>query len=140
VDTAHVAQQLETTTRLLRQFLRSPGSTFVSVGSGARYEFNESDLPTLAKRFNDWRANGKTRNISKVPATPKSPSRGRTSNRADKDRKTWEEEGPVKLEDIRDPRVRLRVKQDAEAAEARLMLRLMAAGLHITQLGDRKSA
>jgi hypothetical protein len=56
------------------------------------------------------------------------------------DRQVWEEEGPVAIEDIRDPRVRARVQANAQAAEERLNMRLLAAGLHITQLGDRQSA
>jgi hypothetical protein len=51
----------------------------------------------------------------------------------------WFEEGPIRIEDIRDPRVRARVKRDAQAAEMRLMLLLLAKGMHVTQL-DREAS
>lgn len=142
MDTSDVAAALETTPRTLRQFLRSGHSTFVPVGSGARYDFTERDMPTLKKRFTDWQSAGKPRPDSAKKAKPTTTPKATT--KADKqlarDKTEWAEEGPVKLEDIRDPRIRARVKRSASAAEDRLMLRLMAAGLHVTQLGDRKSA
>jgi hypothetical protein len=44
MDTSEVAEKLGTTPRILRQFLRSPSSTFVAVGSGSRYDFTAKDL------------------------------------------------------------------------------------------------
>lgn len=140
MDTSQVAEALGTTPRKLRVFLRSTHSTFVPVGSGARYEFTDRELPTLKKRFAEWEKAGRPRpQASQEKPTPK-PSR-RPANKLSaqelRDQAVWAEEGEVKIPDIRDPRVRARALSDARAAEERLMLRLMAAGLHITQLGDR---
>lgn len=137
MDTTEVAGRLGTTPRILRQFLRSPSSTFVAVGSGARYEFTERDLPTLTKRFAEWNANGKPKPEGTKPKPARVKDRDPEAARLERDAKVWAEEGPVVLQDIRNPTVRARIKADARAAEDRLMLRLMAVGLHITQLGDR---
>lgn len=138
MDTAEVAQVLGTTPRLLRQFLRSDYSTFQAVGSGARYDFTDKDVPTLTRRFSDWRKDGKPQPNGQQRARVANPKR--STPKADKqharDQQEWNEEGTVVLDDIRDPRVRARVRRDAEAAEARLMTRLAAHGLHIFQLGD----
>lgn len=139
MDTAEVAELLGTTPRVLRQFLRSPVSTFVAVGSGARYEFNDRDVPTIKKRFADWNSQGKPKPIVTKPKAQRSQS-AKLEAQHQKDVRVWEEEGSILLEDIRDPRVRRRVQLAAQAAEARLNMRLMAVGLHITQLGDRESA
>lgn len=145
MDTADVAAELGTTPRTLRQFLRSDHSTFQAVGSGARYDFTERDLPTLKKRFTDWQKAGKPRPDGGRPAktsttTPAQRRTTRAQQQQARDRQEWEEEGPVVIEDIRDPRVRARVRARAADAENRLMERLVAAGLHVYQLGDRKSA
>jgi hypothetical protein len=116
-------------------------STFVAVGSGSRYEFTEQDIPTLQKRFSDWRSGNK----ASPPTTPKLapaprpavPTRRQPSK---KDRAVWEEEGIIQIEDIRNPRVRARVKANAQAAEDRLMMLLVSRGLHVTQLGDQRKA
>jgi hypothetical protein len=143
MDTTEVADLIGTTPRTLRQFLRSPMSTFVAVGSGARYDFSSNDVPTLKRRFTEWQGAGKPRPDSEKKSKAKATgngSRPKADVQRERDEAEWAEEGPVVLADIRDPRVRARVKAAAQAAEDRLMLRLMAAGLHITQLGDRKSA
>lgn len=137
MDTKDVAGHLGTTPRVLRQFLRSGRSTFVAVGSGARYEFTEADIPTLIKRFTEWQASGKPRpNRAPVESVAHKP---RTNKRRKQDEAEWAEEGPVTIPDIRDPRVRARVKADAEAAEKRLMMLLMSKGLHVMQRGDNYS-
>jgi hypothetical protein len=141
VDTTETATKLGTTPRILRQFLRSNYSTFVAVGSGSRYDFNERDLPMLDKRFSEWKGGvkskaTKTRN-KKSPVIPP-VTRPRLPKPSKKDRAVWEEEGQVEIEDIRSPRVRARVKADAQAAEDRLMMLLMAKGMHVSQLGDRR--
>lgn len=47
----------------------------------------------------------------------------------------WAEEGVLPaLPDIRDPRVRARVRRIAREQEDRLELQLLAVGLHITQI------
>lgn len=134
MDTAQVAEHIKTTPRLLRQFLRSPSSTFVSVGSGARYDFTDAEVDTIAKRFPEWQANGKARSVA-ASKTPKAPRTVPRAEKHQKDQQVWQEEGPVVLDDIRDPRVRARVKRDAQAAEDRLQMALIAAGLHVTQSG-----
>jgi hypothetical protein len=121
-------------------FLRSAHSTFVPVGSGARYDFTDREIPTLKSRFAEWQKAGKprpaaaTKPESKVRGTR---SKSKLSAREKRDQQVWSEEGDVKVPDIRDPKVRARALADARAAEERLMLRLMAVGLHITQLGDK---
>jgi DNA-binding transcriptional MerR regulator len=143
MDTAEAAKRLGTTPRQLRQFLRSRHSTFVAVGSGARYEFTEQDIPTLERRFGEWRSGGKKAGTPK-PAKTKSaatllpaPTRRAPTKR---DLETWSEEGPVKIDDLRNPRVRDRVQRNARAAEDRLMMLLISKGLHISQLGDRRTS
>lgn len=42
--------------KTLRQFFRSPASTIEPVGSGGRYEFLETDIPTIQKEFEAWKA------------------------------------------------------------------------------------
>ena len=139
MDTSEVAPLLGTTPRVFRQFLRSGYSTFASVGSGSRYDFTEKDIPTLQRRFSEWKGDGKPR-----PANERKPRvpQAKTAKDAQRtlDMKVWAEEGNVVIEDIRDPRVRARVIADAQAAEDRLMQRLIAAGVHVYQLGDRKLA
>src|ERR1041384_6884559 len=118
MDTTEVAARIGTTPRQLRAFLRSNYSTFQAVGSGARYDFTDSELPTIEKRFNAWRSAGRPRPEAKPAATPRTKGKGKSQ--ADKDREVWAEDSPVKLEDLRDPRVRARVKANARAAEDRL--------------------
>lgn len=136
MDTTEAASRLGTTPRILRQFLRSAVSTFVAVGSGSRYEFTESELVMLGRRFADWRSGerGSTSPKSKPASSPK-PLRREPSR---KDRQVWEEEGTVQLADIRNPRIRARILADARAAENRLTMLLMSKGMHISQLGDSR--
>lgn len=143
MDTTEVANRLKITPRVLRQFLRSPVSTFVAVGSGSRYEFDEADLPTIEKRFSEWKSGNKAAPATKN-AKPQTPPKvlTRTSKRepSKKDRAVWQEEGPVCIEDIRQPHVRNRILADARAAEDRLMMLLMSKGMHVSQLGDNRKA
>jgi DNA-binding transcriptional MerR regulator len=132
MDTSEVAKRIGTTPRQLRAFLRSNYSTFQAVGSGARYDFTENELPTIEKRFNAWRSDGRPRPEAKPAATPK-PKAGKGKSQADKDRQVWAEDTPIKLEDLRDPKVRARVRADARAAEDRLTTLLIARGMHIAQ-------
>lgn len=136
MDTTEVAQHLNTSPRTLRAFLRSPMSTFVAVGSGARYDFNDRDLPTIAKRFSEWQAQGRPKPPTPARAVVIRSQPNNSEKQRRKDMEVWSEEPAPVLPDIRDPRVRRRVLAAAREAEERLMLRLMAAGLHITQLGD----
>lgn len=152
MNTNDAAERIGTTPRQLRQFLRSPQSTFVPVGSGARYEFTERELRTLADRFHEWQTNGKPKaepKPAKKLAPPKPTQVDPDAERLAKDRMVWAEEeaeraakglGPIQLPNIKDPRIRARVRADERAREDRLNLRLIAAGLHISQLGDRVGA
>lgn len=138
MDTAEVAQKLGTTPRILRQFLRSSVSTFVAVGSGARYDFNEADLPTLQRRFSDWRSGTSKGTHTRTPSTPRPTRKATQPSKADL--RVWAEEGPIQIEDIRRPEVRARVKAAARAAEDQLMMLLMSKGMHVSQLGDPRKA
>lgn len=146
MDTTEVAQHLGTTPRQLRAFLRSPISTFVAVGSGARYDFTDKDIPLLKKRFAEWLEGGrpKSRNSNRPAKADRAVNRN-PSTQDDKDRQVWSDEesscgGVPELEDIRKPGVRKAVKKLAAEQEQRLMLRLLACGMHISQLGDRVSS
>jgi hypothetical protein len=126
---------LGTTPRVFRQFLRSPISTFVAVGSGSRYEFTEKDVPTIKRRFAEWNGAGKPK---ANPDTSVGPKQGKTKTKPANS--SWEEEGPVVIADIRDPRVRRRVLAAARDAELRLEQLLLSKGLHVTQRGDRHAS
>lgn len=140
MNTKDVADYLGIPTRELRQFLRSPMSTFVAVGSGARYTFEKSDLPTLEKKYREWSKRGrpKVRKAQTRVSTPPTPAVDPATAQLERDREVWDEEPPVILADIRDPRVRAEVRAIAQEQEARLEMALMRAGLHVTQLGDRR--
>lgn len=134
MDTKTVATALGTDARVLRRFLRDPKSTFSAVGSGSRYTFTESDIPELERRFADWQGN-------KQPARPTVVKVVDTADtQRIKDEVVWEEEGPVVLEDLRDRKVLAKVRAKAKAWDDRLNERLMAAGLHISQMRDRAVA
>jgi len=53
IPTKAAAEACDTTPRLLRQFLRA-SKDYEAVGSGGRYAFEASQLPTLKKRFVAW--------------------------------------------------------------------------------------
>lgn len=133
MNTTEVAAHLGTTPRTLRQFLRSNSSTFVAVGSGSRYEFDTGELPTLEKRFREW--SGKGTPTRKRPKAAVLVQQRTSDTRASRDAEVWADEGPIVLEDIRDPRVRAAVRAEAKRQEDHLNLLLMRAGLHITQTG-----
>lgn len=120
MDTKTVAELIGTTPRVLRRFLRDKGSTFTAVGSNARYDFTDRDLPTIRTRFNAWQ--GCTSAPLPVVIIPQP------------DPPVCDDGDACVLEDIRDPCVRARVRRIAQEQEDRLDLMLMAAGLHITQL------
>lgn len=146
MNTNDVAERLGVAPRQLRQFLRSRESTYKAVGSGARYEFKERDVPEIERRYKRWAANGK-RSENTRDRTPKTRTTTPRLTADERDRQVWIEEAeeraaaglpPIRLPDIRDPRVRRRVLADARAQEDRLMMQLMAKGLHVTQMGDRR--
>lgn len=134
MDTKTVAAMLGTDTRVLRRFLRDKRSTFQAVGSGSRYEFTETDVPELQRRFKDWMGN---KQPSRAPATVVVSPIDAALAQQMRDRAVWAEEdkeGVIRtLEDLRDPRVRAKVQRVARAQEQRLNDLLMAAGLHLSQ-------
>lgn len=122
MDTKAVAALIGTSPRVLRRFLRSEGSTFTAVGSNARYDFTERDLPTIRTRFAAWQ------HCPPVPVVDP-PVVPQTT-----DTLVWDDGDACVLEDIRDPSVRARVRRIAREQENRLELQLLAVGLHITQI------
>lgn len=66
-----VATLLETEAKTLRQFFRSPASTVKAVGSGGRYEFNESDVPQIKEEFEKWKAGHASRGAKRGEGTPR---------------------------------------------------------------------
>lgn len=60
-----VAAVLGTEAKTLRQFFRSPVSTFESVGSGGRYEFLATDLDQIKDEFEAWKLGHASRGASK---------------------------------------------------------------------------
>lgn len=134
MDTKTVAQLLGTETRVLRRFLRDPKSTFSAVGSGSRYQFTEADIPELERRFNDWMGTKSPTTVTRVVKDPCDSDR----ERRERDEAVWAEEGRVELPDLRDPRVLRAVRAKAAVWDQRLNERLLAAGLHISQMRDRR--
>jgi len=128
VNTQDVALHLGTDAKILRRFLRSPSCPFATVGSGSRYTFTRDDLDELTQGFRNW---SKGKNVS--PATPTTVSSDPEADQRARDKAVWDEEGPIIIPDIRDPRVRAHVRAVAAAQEARLNSRLLARGQHITQ-------
>ena len=127
MNTNEVAAQLGTDPKTLRRFIRSDACPFPAVGSGGRYSFDAKDIPALQQEFNRW-LSGQESPIK----------RKRTKmTQYDKDQQVWEEEGPVIIPDIRNPRVRADVRRRAAERAQRLDEMLMVAGLHISQWRDR---
>lgn len=136
MNTSDAASAINTQPRILRQFLRSPVSSFRSVGSGARYDFTADEIPTLKVEFDKWSKDGKPK--SERSSTTRRASRKSPEDiQRERDQAVWEEEGNVSLPDMRDPRVRVEVRRQAADAERRLMMMVMAAGMHVTQGGTR---
>jgi hypothetical protein len=137
MDTKTIATALGTEPRILRRFLRDPKSTFSAVGSGSRYVFTEADLPELERRFHEWagdkQANRPAITILREKTDPMVDQRIR-------DEAVWAEEDPVTMEDLRDPRVRARVRAIAREWDRRLNDRLLAVGQHISQRQRRTVA
>lgn len=59
------AEEIGTTPRLLRRFLRSNDSWKNATQAG-RYEFTESELQSLRKQFDRWQSGRKVRRVSKM--------------------------------------------------------------------------
>jgi hypothetical protein len=131
VNATEAAEKIGTDAKTLRRFIRSSKSTFKAVGSGARYEFDEKDIPTLRKKFVEWRETAKTssrstshevdnREVIKLPKFKDSDQPmavsvlGRRMTRSERER--------------RDAASRARVD--------RLEERLLASGKHISQYSN----
>lgn len=125
MNTSDAAARLETTPRVLRRFLRSD-STYRNAGSGGRYDFDETDLPTLRKRFDAW--------VSGKPAVSSggSPRVGRQRTQSN-DNGVSADTIPTHMIRSRDPKTRAAIRAAAEARVDRLEKQLMAAGVHISQ-------
>jgi hypothetical protein len=136
MNTQDVAAAIGTDAKTLRRFLRDPSSTFEAVGSGARYSFDEADIPVLRRKFVKWAETQKT----SVPVTraahhnTPTPTHSRVARAfAERDRLVWDEEGEVKVPDIRNPRVLAEVRRAAADRAEALDRMLLEAGLHISQ-------
>lgn len=137
MDSRAVADALGTDPKTLRRFLRSPSSSVEPVGSGGRYVFNADDLPTIKAEFKSWM---QVAVPTRTAAVARTSTRRATRTRREIDAEVWAEEGDVSMPDIRDPRVRARVRAVARVQEDHLNALLFAKGLHITQMRDRVPA
>lgn len=148
MDTRAIADALGTDPKTLRRFLRDPATSFTPVGSGSRYTFTDEDLKVIRCEFEPW-ASGQAAKAaakpSQKPVATSARARRKAMTQPDRDRLVWEEEEklqgrPVVLGNLRDPRERARVRALAQAAEDRLTARLLAAGLHVSQMRDGAAA
>jgi len=99
-----VATLLGTEAKTLRQFFRSPASTIEAVGSGGRYEFNESDLPTITKEFEAWKSGHAARGNKR---TGEGGTSSRKSRKAAAAAPVIEEIEELEIEDLEDEELEL---------------------------------
>lgn len=118
MNVATVAAQLGTDPKTLRTFIRSNACPVEPARVGRTYALTPEDVAVIAERFPVWLTS-----LARCPRTVQRPQDA--------------EPAPVMLPDIRDPRVRTAVREKAAVWDARLNERLLAAGLHVTQLRDR---
>lgn len=69
LDTAAVAETLETDPRTLRRFLRSDASPLETVGKGKRYVMDANTLKLVKKAFAAWNE-GKGNAVTRVRDIP----------------------------------------------------------------------
>jgi hypothetical protein len=136
MTSSDVAREIGTDAKTLRRFLRADPS-YRNVGSGGRYDFQPSDIPTVKKLFTAWidgkkvsiKPSGKT-SVKTVDATPRT--------RAEIDADVWAEEdaqraaaglGPVVV-----PPMTPTLRQAAAERVARLEARLRERGRHVSQV------
>jgi hypothetical protein len=131
MNTSVVAERLNTTPKTLRRFLRGD-ATYANAGSGGKYDFQESDIPTLAKRFGKW--SSKSRLAPAKSADVSTPRRVREVKDSVDD--------AVYPHVIRsnDPVTRRRVRKLAIERENHLRQLMIDAGLHISQTGVAKKS
>lgn len=130
MNAQQAAEKIGTDARTLRRFLRSPKSTFKAVGSGGRYEFEEKDVPTLRKKFEEWRESP-SRAARREPNT-----RDRKLNQVEK---FVDQDSPMPLSMLGRKMTRTqRAERDAasRARVDRLEAALLASGKHISQRKD----
>ncbi len=152
MNTQEMASRLGIEPRRLRQFLRSSGSTYMAVGSAGRYDFKETDVETISRRFQVWsapKAKGSAPAKVTTPAPAKvSADRGgvrvrRGVSRTERDAAVWAEDGTLGVEihipNINDPRVRREVRARAAEEAAKLQTLLMARSMHVAQ-GTRRAS
>jgi hypothetical protein len=78
LSTADIAQELGTTARNLRKFLRSPQSPYEAVGQGSRYNISSADLAELKTKFETWVSRPGSRSASGTTSVSPSPSGTKT--------------------------------------------------------------
>ncbi len=71
LTTADIAEELGTTARNLRKFLRSPASPYEAVGQGARYNISSTDLADVKKLYEAWVSRPGSRSSSTDTTTTK---------------------------------------------------------------------
>lgn len=129
MNTSETAAKLDTTPRVLRRFLRSD-PTYLNAGSGGRYDFSLSDIPTLKKRFVAWSEKNSSR--PRVSAGVESTPRRAVKSDSSADRVS------IREAMSNNPRTRAAIRQAAEARVDRLEEMLRASGHHISQPGVAK--
>lgn len=82
--------------KTLRQFFRSAASTIEAVGSGGRYEFLETDVPTIQKEFAAWKEGHASRGAKRGP---RGTGRSKASNQVIEEIEEVEEIEELELED-----------------------------------------
>lgn len=115
-----VASELNTEARTLRRFLRDD-PTYRNAGSGGRYTFTMSDMPTLKKRFAKWQAGVESRRAKRD-----------TSGLVNKPKLQEVEPDVIDI-----PKCTPALRRLEREQIDRLENKLKACGLHISQLRDR---
>jgi hypothetical protein len=126
VNAKEAADKIGTDAKTLRRFIRSGKSTFKAVGSGDRYDFDEKDIPTLRKRFEEWRSGATKSNKRQASSTVK------VKKFIDQD-----EPMPVSMLSHRMTRSQREARDAASRARVdRLEAQLRASGKHISQYSN----
>ena len=128
MNTSAVAERLNTTPKTLRRFLRSD-PTYMNAGSGGKYDFAESDMPTLTRRFTTWSSKSR-------PAAPKRTTPVETAGR--REVPDNDVAAPVRAITTNNPVIRANIRKLAAEREQNLRQLMIDAGLHISQTGVAK--
>lgn len=97
-----VATLLNTDAKVLRQFFRSSASTVEAVGSGGRYEFNESDVPKIVEEFTAWKAGHASRGAKRGTGEGSTRSRSKRGPKVAEVTEVEEVE-ELEIEELEDP-------------------------------------